>query len=183
MTDDRSLGGSVRLQCVVPDADTAIAIARLNEVRWIEEVPEHIEDNVNAAGTIQSGAANNPAIWNQGLHGEGQIIGIIDSGPPDINHCFFQDPVNNTPGLAHRKVLQIRNASGTAAGGHATFTSGNAAGDDFNNPGTHNRRGGAWAARLVCGNNNDIPGTASMLAELSSAAGHGRVHPQQQLAR
>jgi hypothetical protein len=173
--DDRGLGGSVRVLCVVPGMDAAAAIARLNEVRWIEEVPEHIEDNVNAAGTMQSGAANNPVIWNQGLHGEGQIIGIIDNGPLDINHCFFQDTVNNTPGLAHRKVLQIRNASNTAAGGHATFTAGNAAGDDVNNPGAAGRRGGAWAARLVVGNNNDIPGTNSMLVELNEAASMGAV--------
>jgi hypothetical protein len=173
--DDRRFGGNISVQCVVANANAVNGIARLKEVRWIEEVAEHIEDNVNTAGTIQSGAANNPIIWNQGLHGEGQIIGLIDSAPPDINHCFFQDPVNNTPGLAHRKILQIRNASGTAAGGHATFTSGCAAGDDFNNPGTAGRRGGAWAARLACGNNNDIPGINSMLTELNAAASMGAV--------
>lgn len=171
--DDRHLGGSMSVQCVVANPNVVTGIARLTEVRWIEDVAEHIEDNVNAAGTIQSGAANNPVVWNQGLHGEGQVIGLIDSAPPDINHCFFQDPVNNTPGLAHRKILQIRNASGTAAGGHATFTSGCAAGDDINNPGAAARRGGAWAARLVCGNNNDIPGINSMLSELNTAASMG----------
>lgn len=173
VNDDRTLGGSARVHCVVANKDAVSAIARLDEVYWIEEVPEQIDDNVNAASTIQSGAANNPAVWNQGLHGEEQVIGIIDNGPPDINHCFFQDPVNNTPGLAHRKVLQIRNASGTAAGGHSTFTSGCAAGDDFNNSGAAARRGGAWAARLVCGNRNDIPGTNSMLAELNAATSMG----------
>lgn len=171
--DDRTLGGTLHLTCVVPDASVVSRIAQIDEVRWIENVPEHVEDNVAAAGTLQSGAANNPVIWNQGLHGEGQVIGMIDSGPLDINHCFFQDPVDNTPRLAHRKVLDIRNASGTAAGGHATFTSGCAAGDDFNNPGTAGRRGGAWAARLTSGNNADIPGSASMLQELNAAAAMG----------
>lgn len=177
VNDDRGLGGSLVVTCVLPDLEAVTRLAELDEVRSIEEVSEHIEDNVNAAGTIQSGAANNPLIWNQGLHGESQVIGIIDSGPLDINHCFFRDPVNNTPSLTHRKVLQIRNAAGTAAGGHATFTSGCAAGDDFNNPGTAGRRGGAWAARLVSGNNADIPGLASMLAELNAAASMGaRIH-------
>ncbi|SFN36756.1 Serine protease, subtilisin family [Nitrosospira briensis] len=173
--DDRKIGGTAQALFIVQSLDLLPKIAQLDSVRWIEEVAEHIEDNVNAAGTIQSGTANNPVIWNQGLHGEGQVIGLIDSAPPDINHCFFQDPVNNTPGLAHRKILQIRNASGSAAGGHATFTSGCAAGDDFNNPGAAGRRGGAWAARLVCGNNNDIPGINSMLAELNAAATMGAV--------
>ena len=172
VNDDRPLGGDLHILATVPDVQS---VAELPEVRWIEEIPEHIEDNVAAASTIQSGAANNPAIWNQGLHGENQVIGIIDSGPLDINHCFFQDPANNTPSLAHRKVLQIRNQAGSAAGGHATFTAGNAAGDDFNNPGTAARRGGAWAARLVVGNNADIPSPNSMLTELNLAAGMGAV--------
>jgi hypothetical protein len=172
VNDDRPLGGDLHVLAVLSDVQS---LAEMPEVYWIEEVPEHIEDNVAAASTIQSGAANNPAIWNRNIHGEGQVIGIIDNGPLDINHCFFQDPANNTPSLSHRKVLQIRNAAGTAAGGHATFTAGNAAGDDFNNPGTAARRGGAWAARLVVGNNNDIPSPNSMLTELASAAGMGAV--------
>jgi len=171
--DDRQIGGSASVQCVVANVAAATGIARLGEVRWIEEVAEQFDDNVNAAGTIQSGAANNPAIWHQGLHGEGQVIGLIDSGPPDINHCFFQDPVNNMPRPAHRKVLQIRNASRSAPNWHATLTSGCAAGDDFNSLGAAPCRGGSWAARLVCGNRHDIAGISSMLAELNAAAGMG----------
>ena len=49
------------------------------------------------------------------MHGEDQIIGMIDRSPVDITHCFFQDPVDNTPGFAHRKVLQIRNDTNQAA--------------------------------------------------------------------
>jgi hypothetical protein len=172
VNDDRPLGGDLHVLAVLSDVE---GVAELPEVRWIEEVAEHIEDNVAASSTIQSGAANNPAIWNRNIHGEGQVIGIIDNGPLDINHCFFQDQVNNTPSLSHRKVLQIRNAAGTTAGGHATFTAGNAAGDDFNNPGAAARRGGAWAARLVVGNNNDIPSPNSMLTELNAAAAMGAV--------
>jgi M6 family metalloprotease-like protein len=168
--DDRKNGGVVQVRFIVRSKDELKKIAQIEEVRWIEEIPEIIYDNVNAAGTIQSGSASNQDIWNQGLHGEGQIIGVLDNGPLDINHCFFQDPVNNTPSFSHRKVLAVRNASGTAAGGHATFVAGCAAGDDFNNPAAHNRRGGAWAARLVSGNTKDLDSTNSMLAELSAAA-------------
>jgi M6 family metalloprotease-like protein len=174
--DDRKLGGSLRVLFVLPNRDALPAIARLEGVRWIEEVAEIIEDNGNTAGTIQSGAAGTTSIWNVGLHGEGQIIGMMDGGPLDINHCFFMDQPNNTPGLAHRKVLAIRNASGSAAGGHATFTSGNAAGDDINNPGTANRRGGAWASRLVSGNTADL-GSSTLLNEFSAASSFGaRIH-------
>lgn len=172
LIDDRKIGGSAQVLFTIQSLDLLPRIAQIEAVQWIEEVSENIEDNVNAAGTIQTGIANNPAIWNQGLHGEGQVIGLIDSGPPDINHCFFDDPANNTPSLAHRKILQIRNVSAVAVSDHATFTAGCAAGDDFNIPGSAARRGGAWAARLVCGNYQDAQGT-SMLSELNAAADMG----------
>ncbi len=176
--DDRKSGGSSRLRVNLVDAGLLPAVARLEEVRWIEEIGELIDDNVNAATTNQSGTAGTGTIWNQNLTGQGQIIGVIDSGPADINHCFFQDPTDNTPRPAHRKVLAVRNANGDAAGGHATFVAGCAAGDDFNNPGTHARRGGAWAARLVLGNRFDLSvfgGSASLFSELSAAAAMGAV--------
>ncbi|MBA3259927.1 MAG: S8 family serine peptidase [Gemmatimonadales bacterium] len=169
--DNRGLGGPAQVRLTLGSADLLPRVAEVGDVRWIEEVPERKEDNVNTAGTLQSGTPGTQGIWAQGLHGEGQIIGMIDSAPLDIAHCFFNDPAN-TPGPAHRKVLAIRNTSGTAAGGHATFVAGCAAGDDIGNPGAHNRRGGAWAARLVSGNTADL-GAATVLEELSAAAAAG----------
>ena len=176
VVDDRNIGGSLQIRFkIISDAE-AYKIAELDEVRWLEEVPERKEDNIGAAGTLQSGFGGNQTIWNKGLHGEQQVIGIIDSGPLDINHCFFRQAVNNEPGTVHRKVLSIRNVSGTIAGAHATFVAGCAAGDDFNNSGTHDRRGGAWAAKLVSGNYNDLD-SSSMLAELVAAADtNARIH-------
>ena len=170
--DDRDAGGQLRLRGVVPDESFIGKLAELPDVRWIEEVAEIVDDNVNAATTIQSGDAGAGSIWDRGLHGEGQIIGVLDSGPLDINHCFFSDAVNNTPGAAHRKVVALRNVSGSAAGGHATFVSGCAAGDDFNLSGAANRRGGAWASRLVSGNRFDLA-INSLLSELTAAAQSG----------
>lgn len=171
--DDRKIGGALRIMFTLPAKEILPRIARIEGMRWIEEVPEIVNDgNGNTAGTIQSGAAGMTPIWDSGIHGEGQIIGIIDSGPLDINHCFFRDAINNTPRPDHRKVLAIRNTSGTLPGGHSTFTSGNAAGDDVNNPGTASRRGSAWASRLVSGNNNDLRRT-TLLAEFNAAAALG----------
>ena len=178
LMDDRKAGGKLRARILMPTDGDVKKLAQIEAVEWIEEVAELVDDNVNAATTIQSGTAGTATIWNQNLNGEGQIIGIMDSGPADTNHCFFQDPVNNTPGPAHRKVVALRNANGDMAGGHATFTAGCAAGDDFNNPGTHNRRGGAWAARLAIGNRFDLTvfsGTASMFSELNDAGSAGAV--------
>src|SRR5437867_3157959 len=47
------------------------------------------------AGTIQSGTQGSaPAqtpIWEHGLRGEGQIVGLIDTGV-DADACYFGDP-------------------------------------------------------------------------------------------
>ncbi len=170
--DDRPIGGNARVRFVVDDDSAVAAIAAVPDIRWIEPITPITDDNVAAASVIQSGQTASASIWGKGLHGEGQVIGIFDNGPLDINHCFFADAAPNTPGPGHRKVLALRNASGTAAGGHATFVSGCAAGDDRNNPGASAFRGGAWAAQLVSGNNNDL-GAATLLAELNAAMGAG----------
>ncbi len=152
VSDLRPIGGDARIQFSLPSEAALPEIARLDGVRWIEEVAEQIEDNGNTAGTIQSGTPGTVPVWNSGLHGEGQIVGVIDSGPVDIAHCMFQDPVNNTPSPTHRKVLEVR---GAGVSGHATFVAGIALGDDFNNLGTAANRGNAWAARLVSGGSGE----------------------------
>src|SRR3712207_2728914 len=102
---------------------------------------------------------------------------MLDSGPLDIDHCFFSDPANNnTPGPNHRKVLAIRNASGSAADDHATFVAGCAAGDDVNGSGVHAQRGGAWAARLISGSHRDISNDHSTMLEELVAAIDAAVH-------
>ena len=170
--DDRALGGRLRIRFTLTDLTSLQQIARIEDVQWVEEVAEIVEDNVAAAGTIQSGSAVKQSIWDKGLHGEGQVIGVLDSGPLDIGHCFFEDPAGNNPGPGHRKVRALRNASGSGPDRHATFVSGCAAGDDFNNPGASVHRGGAWASRLVSGNNRDL-GMNTLFAEFTAAAGAG----------
>ena len=170
ITDDREFGGGTRVRILLPDSSSLPALAQIEEVRWIEEITELIDDNAGAASTNQSGTAATPSVWNQGLNGEGQIVGIIDAGLPDMGHCFFQDPVDNTASFSHRKIVANRNGSGSHW--HSTFAAGCLAGDDFNNPGTGGQRGGAWAARLVCGTNGEVF-SGSALTEFSEAASFG----------
>lgn len=169
--DDREIGGVARVQFELRSGDVLPMIAQLEAVEWIEEVGEAKLDNSNTAGTIQSGTPGTVPSWNQGLHGEGQIIGVIDS-VVDTNHCFFRDNLNNAIRPAHRKVVGFRNVSGSAAGSHGTFVAGIAVGDDFNNPGTDVNRGMAWAARITFGNSSDL-GNSSLLAYLTAAAADG----------
>jgi Subtilase family len=171
--DHRKLkGGVASVVFVVSTAERLPAITRIDGIRWIEEVGEFIPTDSNAAGTLQSGVAANPTVWNQNLHGEGQIIGIIDDGPPDINHCFFRNPFDNTPGPGHRKIVQLRNASNFKPTDHATFVAGIAAGDDYNAPGARVDRGSAWASRLAVGT-SEVSTVGELFADLTAAAAAG----------
>jgi M6 family metalloprotease-like protein len=155
VSDNRRYGGSLRLTLTVPSLDAVRQLAARPDVRWIEEVLPLNEDNGNTAGRIQSGTSGVTPIWNAGIHGENQIIGIMDSGGPDLNHCDFMDNTDNTVRPAHRKVVGYRPAGTGLGTGHGTFTAGTAAGDDVNNPGAGTNRGMAWAARLSFSLSND----------------------------
>jgi Subtilase family len=177
--DDRKIGGKVEIRCTILSKKELENIARIPEVRWIEEVAEIKEDNGTTAGTIQSGTPATTPIWYRGLHGENQIIGVIDD-VVDIGHCFFRDNVNNTPGPTHRKVVGLRNTLGSTANFHGTFVAGIATGDDFNALGANANRGMAWASRITFGNRDDLEifgGTTSLLNYLTQAANDGaRIH-------
>lgn len=178
--DARHLGGALQIRAKCQDRTTIARLATLKDVRWIDEVGEWVEDNGEAVGTIQSGDPTRPSVWNDGLHGEGQIISVMDTSPIDRNHCFFRESGANTPGPQHRKVIAIRNATVTSGGetvevmpaSHATFVAGCAAGDEIGNSGGHPNRGGAWAARVVS-NNIVILKDEPLLSELSAAADAG----------
>ena len=165
--DDREIGGGLTLRFALPDISRIDALSEVADVRWLEPVPETVDDGpAGQPGTVTTFHA---------LHGEGQILGLIDRGQPDIDHCFFQDPAAN-PGLDHRKVLQVRNAAGTESSDHATFAAGCAVGDDRHRPGASPDRGIAWAAKLVSGNRLDLK-TTTLFAELTRAGAAGaRVH-------
>ena len=133
------------------------------------------------AVTIDAAPAEVPAgtwteiagLWERGLHGEGQVIGMIDQFLLDRDHCFFRDEPNE-PGPAHRKLVAMRSASGSPlAGKHSTFVAGCAAGDAIDQLGQHPDRGAAWAARLAAADLFDLAQVSTIIAELSAAAGAG----------
>ena len=174
--DDRTAGGHLIARFALDDQARLAEVADLEEVIWIEPVGEDTGDNTEASHTIQTATLDGHPIWDRGIHGEGQVIGVLDRGPPDQGHCFFAGPAPNTPGPGHRKLLAVRNASPPAPlQGHATFVAAIAAGDDRNLPGSSARRGGAWAARLVCGNRLDLnpPISNTLFNELTLAGGAG----------
>jgi hypothetical protein len=171
--DDRPLGGQVHVRLGTSRSDVVRALARLGAVRWVEPVPRVVHDDVAAAATLQSGNPVASPLWDAGLHGEGEVVGMLDDGPPDLDHCFFRDPAAGAPGPAHRKVVSCRNASSTPVKEHATIVAGLVAGDELGRSGKSAHRGGAWAARLAIGNSRDVTSGTTLLQELSAAAEAG----------
>lgn len=178
--DQRMVGGRVSVRFVM-DSDRVADLTTIGELQWIEPLPQLATDAAPGVAA-QHATAEHAAAWALGLHGEGQVIGVIDDGPAALAHCYFRDAPDNTPGPQHRKVLQVRNGSQQAGRAHATFVAGCAAGDQLGEPpGTAPDRGGAWAARLVLGNFNDMAsfgadpadGATSLLDELTRAAAAG----------
>ena len=128
IVDERKLGGALKVYLTVPSMAEVRAISLLPAVRWIEETLPINEDNGNTAGRIQSGTIGVTPIWNAGIHGEGQIVGVSDSGVTDLNHCAFMDNSDNTVRPAHRKVVGIRPAGAGLGSGHGNFVAATVAG-------------------------------------------------------
>jgi len=79
-------------------------LAKQPMVYWLAPRMKHTWDNLAASAVTQgsplvadvprpdgAGAAGLHPIWEAGLRGEGQIVGIGDSGV-DMDSCYFYDP-------------------------------------------------------------------------------------------
>jgi hypothetical protein len=118
-------------------------LAFLEGLEWIEEIGEMTFRNNTTRWVAQSNQSGVNSVWDRGLHGEGQIIGHVDSGIR-MTSCYFQDLVDNTPGPSHRKVVAYRGPQ--QSGSHGTHTAGTAAG--HNSDGSLTSAGLAYAAQL-----------------------------------
>jgi len=156
------------------------SLAWIGGVHWIEELGEAVSRNDTTRWVIQSNVPLSTTVWDHGLHGENQIIGHID-GRIDMSSCYFSDPVDNTPGPGHRKVVAYRSSAGLGADPHGTHTAGTAAGDQEPLSGTIAGNGMAYAAKLSHTFRNDVTGYDNTASNLYStfAAAHAdgaRVH-------
>jgi hypothetical protein len=143
VTGEQMVGDHLELALELP-RDQVGTLATIPAVHFIEPLPEVGPRNSTTRWIIQSNQLNVTPVYANGLHGEGQVVGILDAGF-DINHCSFRDPVNNTPGPSHRKVLY--RTDGIDA--HGTHVSGTAVGDNGDNTDT---RGMAYLAKMTYSN-------------------------------
>ncbi len=147
-------------------------LARLREVFWIDLEPRRILLNDTSIWVGQAGVEGDGAtpIFDQGIYGEGQIVGIVDTGI-DADACWFQDPAFGLPvvnacnrGTAvggHRKIVAVDflDANDCSNGiadtewdnlFHGTHVAGTVAGDNLAHPLAHDTADGmAPGARLV----------------------------------
>lgn len=118
-------------------------IAELPEVQFVEESPQGVLRNATTGPLLQSGMPPSAPIWDRGLHGEGQIVGLIDT-MIDTAHCMFADDVPIGPD--HRKIVAAR--SPASAHSHGTFVAGVLAADRGVEGEYDSGDGVAWAARI-----------------------------------
>ena len=123
---------------VTAPAGALAAIAAIDQVQFVEEAPEITYRNSTTRWIVQSNVTNVTPVYDNGIHGEGQIVGVLD-GQPDQNHCS----------LSGGKILVYHGAAGTDV--HGTHVSATAVGDNGVND---NTRGIAYGANMVY---NTIP--------------------------
>jgi hypothetical protein len=148
-------------------------LARLRDVFWIDLEGRRTLRNDTTIWVGQSGLTGGEAtpIFSHGIYGQGQTVGIIDTGI-DPDSCFFRDPSRGLPPVnacdggtvvdaGQRKVVAVDFLDpGECAGGisatewdtenHGTHVAGTVAGDDFAHLLIHDPGDGmAPGARLV----------------------------------
>lgn len=147
-------GGKVlRVQRDVAQAEVApaslVALARREEVLWIEEVVPARLLNDTSRWTIQSFVDGSTPMSDGGLDGAGQIVGVGDSGL-DHDSCWFRDPAGVPIGTEHRKVVGYASYADERDGdsGHGTHVSGTVAGNQAPITGNAAASGMAPGARI-----------------------------------
>jgi hypothetical protein len=174
------------------------ALARHDDVFWIDVETRRRLLNDTTVWVGQSGTTGGMAtpIFARGIHGEGQVVGIIDTGiDPDM--CFFRDTARGLPAQnpcngatavdsAQRKLLAVdflwtNDCNGGVSNsewddhGHGTHVAGTVAGDNFANPVAHDPGDGmAPAAKLVIQDGGlatddcaDLPGIGCPVVDLN----------------
>lgn len=125
-------------------------LSRMEEVLWIEEAVPMELLNDTTKWVIQNYLYGDTKIWDHGIHGEGQIVGIGDTGL-DYDMPWFIDPGFTPVGPTHRKVVGYDDTFGNdydADFGHGTHVAGTVGGDRTPVDGLDGANGMAPKAKL-----------------------------------
>ena len=118
-------GGSA-LIASLPKREVA-AVARVEGVAVIEEVPEYRLWSAESQEVLQSGSVpGGRPYWDAGVHGSGQIVAVMDNGL-DVDTTAMAQSASDagTPGPSHRKVVSYTAYGGgdkqTCSGGAGVY--------------------------------------------------------------
>ena len=138
------IAGSQTITATLP-LSALPALAAMPAVQFIEDAPELTERNITTRWIVQSDIPNVTPLYNAGLTGFGQVLGLIDN-KPDVNHCSFLD--SNPIGPAHRKILAFNTTTDSPVT-HGTHVAGIAVGSNSDSSDFSDTRGVAYDARFV----------------------------------
>jgi hypothetical protein len=120
---EQRIGESMTMSLEVRPQDVG-ALVRLPGVQYVEAAPDAAARNITTRWIVQSNQPGVTPLYAAGLHGEGQIVGILD-GKIDQNHCSFKDTAPIGP--SHRKIVAYNTTAGADL--HGTHVGGIAVGD------------------------------------------------------
>ncbi len=128
---------------VTGSAAAVRGLAKVSAVQWIESAPEITLRNSTDRWIVQSNINGSFPVYDAGLHGENQLVAIMD-GKVNVNHCSFTDPEGDPIGDNHRKIQAYNTSLGSDF--HGTHVAGTTLGD---NNADNNTRGVAYKARMI----------------------------------
>ncbi len=154
-------GGTVLIDAVA-ELGALEAVTQLPGVQFVEHAPVGSLRNATTGPVVQSGFPDLTPVWAAGLHGEGEIIGLIDA-PPRLSHCMFSDVVDVGP--LHRKFAASRPMPPLLSHSHGTFVAGVLAGD-LGLPGVYDENDGvAFGARISFSDYFDVDDAPTSLLD------------------
>ena len=126
-------------------AESLPQIAMIPSVQFVEPALEATDRNSVGHDAVQSGVSNSQPLWDHGLTGEGQVVGVQD-GQLDRNHCMFVDDTMPV-GPGHRKIINYVGSFGASS--HGTHVSGTIAGNRIGTGPDDDYHGVAYDAKIA----------------------------------
>jgi subtilisin family serine protease len=145
-------------------------LAALPEVLWVTAFPEITLRNDVTRWVVQSNVPEWTSVWEQGIRGEGEVLGLIDT-KLDPGHCLFRDLEGDPPGPGHRKLAAYASEAGWGPpyDAHGTHVAGTLAGDQRPVHGVDTGNGMAPGALIAFFDLDDIRGFGSQPSNLLGA--------------
>jgi len=131
-------------------------VALRPNVVWIGKYYAPVLFNYNSRWICQSYVKCRTPVWDRGIHGEGQIVAVCDTGL-DADMCFFYDQSHGLPNSSvnhgQRKTIVYQDFARTGdwdGYGHGSHVAGTIAGDNFKTRNEYDTGDGmAYSAKLV----------------------------------